>query len=88
MIIQNKNDGHQEIVTPEYWEKIKELGFQKDWMVISNEAVTAPKKTMPKELIDFNTVIKNKKNGSKGSNIVPGDKDVQLDGDGSEGKTV
>jgi hypothetical protein len=87
MIIQNKK-GQQQSVTPEDWEKMEALGFRAGWMVISNDSTLKPKKEIPKAIIDFNQIIKNKKDGSKGSSTIPGDKDVQLDGDRGEGTTV
>jgi len=52
-----------------------DLGFRKGWVVISNEDMK-PKKEIPKEILDFNQIIKNKKDGSKGSSVVPGNENV------------
>jgi hypothetical protein len=79
MIIQNKK-GQQQSVSIEDWEKMDIMGFRKGWIVISNDSMLKPKKETPKEIIDFNEIIKKKKHGSEGSSDVPGDKDVQLDG--------
>lgn len=87
MIIQNKR-GEEQIVTPEQWQKMQDVGFAAGWSVISNDAITPAKKTMPKALIDYKQVFNKKENGTKTSNDVPGDKDVQLDGSRSKGKAV
>ena len=75
MIIQNKK-GQQQSVSPEDWEKMDVLGFRKGWMVISNDSSLKPKKEIPKEILDFNKIIKKKKDGSERSSDVPGNKDV------------
>jgi hypothetical protein len=76
MIIQAK-DGHQESVTPEKWQLMQDLGFGKGWSVISHGDSLTPRKTMPKELIDFKKVIKkNTKDGSERKPVIPGDKAV------------
>jgi hypothetical protein len=86
VVIQNRKTGRQENVSPNDWQKIKDLGFESSWIVISKEDVKLERKTIPKAIVDFNETFK--KHGTKGSGTLPGDKDVQLDGDGSEGKTV
>lgn len=88
MIIQNKKTGRQENVSEEDWQKIKDMGFQAGWMIISKSDKKPEKKIIPKEIINFDNLLKNKKDGSKRSDTVPGNKDVQLDGGRSEETTV
>jgi hypothetical protein len=75
MIIQNKHDGHQESISPQKWDLMYELGFQKDWVVISNSDMQV-KKTIPKEITDFNPIFKSKTHGSKRKPAISDDKAV------------
>ena len=47
----------QESVTPEAWQRLKEIGFANNWNIISNDPVT-PRKVLPKQILSFKELIK------------------------------
>jgi len=77
MIIQNKKTGEQQSVSPEGWQRIKDIGFASNWNIISNDE-TPPRKVIPKEVLSFQKILnpKNKKDGSKRKPVIPGDEAV------------
>jgi hypothetical protein len=75
MTIQNKS-GEQRNISPQKWELMQNLGFAKDWTVISRDDVVV-KKTLPKDLVNFRTLTKkNVKHGPKGKPVIPDNKAV------------
>ena len=70
MILQNKKSGRRVSLTRDQFDRLKELGFARSWIVIDSrdETVTIPAKSLPKEIIEFTKVEKKpkkKKNGNK-----------------------
>lgn len=63
MVIENKRTRNRESVTPEQWDKIKDIGFANNWRVVSTDVEPlSPKVLKPMEVINFKTLNK-KKNG-------------------------
>lgn len=73
MIIQNKR-GEQKSIRPQDWEKMEQMGYAAGWSILSNEE-TVIRKSVPKEIVDFKTIIK-KNHGRKDTGAVPGNQDV------------
>jgi hypothetical protein len=47
----------QESITPEAWQRLKEIGFANNWNIISNDPVM-PRKVIPKQILSFKELIK------------------------------
>lgn len=50
MLIESKKDKRREVITPEEWETLKEVGFSTGWNVINKNEQP---KMLPKELVEF-----------------------------------
>lgn len=63
MIIQNKRTGQRHSLTRQQYENLKAAGFAGSWTIISNkdeDQDTTPKRSLPKDIIDFSQITKKK----------------------------
>ena len=54
MIIQNKASNKTEYITPDQWERLKRIGYQKNWIVIdSSDSPPDDSTIIPAKILDF-----------------------------------
>lgn len=67
MILQNKKTGRRVTMPRKEYDMLRQVGFSKNWLVLSNEDDSEPveKKMIPKDIIDFSTIKPKRKSKAK-----------------------